>query len=580
LRNQEVSSEELSMHLDFPRLAQILESLVKKSWGPKSQLAKQYHELSRRMEEMTVAERQNIRDQVMACSISAIGGQIVLDPAISIPRTSSAAVDTYQKKNRTVHSTGKVETDSLRWLREQKGPIVVRELKHRHAFNRDLHFGGLLSSSEFSSVHLQEAWPAELQSKATDIRPNLPEEQKPEDCQLICVKIARNTEGHERLRREGDALQALQGTGRVAELWNACDLARYLDRGMLITIYQPVPPPQDSGHDNLLSLDELEDRIEEVSKAVAALHSSGWIWNGLKPNHILYLHSRMDPRDHVPPLRLIGLENSRRLFDRFEYEFDPIWSAPEQTAKQRSGISHQKSKGQVAAVRNFCLQSGSSPAADLYSLGLLVNAHLARSPQPVIASNQELCSRFNAPIHDRANHIGLEHWLFGLASDLVQTDPLLRPTAEEVLQRISSGRRQHSQHQILEPSVVQIDGYIHPDTLQMVWPVALDTTVIADQRNKSRMTDYVTVKAAVETPPGKVVADYAGRPVTKEYLRWLRHLKLHSHALNDGARGAYDGRRKCNGIYDMAYYTKFRQVQSQLIRILQRTTIRLLFFES
>ena len=86
------------MHLDFPRLAQILESLVKKSWGRKSQLAQQYHELSRRMEEMTVAERQNIRDQVMACSISAIGGQIVLDPAISIPRTSSAAVDTYKKK--------------------------------------------------------------------------------------------------------------------------------------------------------------------------------------------------------------------------------------------------------------------------------------------------------------------------------------------------------------------------------------------------------------------------------------------------------------------------------------------------
>jgi hypothetical protein len=96
----------------------------------------------------------------------------------------------------------------------------------------------------------------------------------------------------------------------------------------------------------------------------------------------------------------------------------------------------------------------------------------------------------------------------------------------------------------------------------MVWPVFLQTTVITDQRNALRLTDYVTVHAAVATPPRKMVADYKGRPVTKAYLLWMRHLKLHSHALNDGEWGAYDGRRKCNGIFDMAYYKKFRQVQS------------------
>jgi hypothetical protein len=204
----------------------------------------------------------------------------------------------------------------------------------------------------------------------------------------------------------------------------------------------------------------------------------------------------------------------------------------------------QKAKGLVSADRNYIDESDITPAADMYSLGLLVNAHLARSPLPLMSSNDELCTRFNALVYNTDQQISSEHWLVGLAGDLIQTVPELRPTAEQVLQRISSGRRQRnqaqSQLQRLEPSISQIDGYIHPDTLHMVWPVFLQTTVITDQRNALRLTDYVTVHAAVATPPRKMVADYKGRPVNKAYLLWLRHLKLHSHALNDGEWGAYD----------------------------------------
>jgi hypothetical protein len=559
------SKADITTHLQFEQLACILELLAKKSKKLKTR-AGNLAELSQKIAVLTGPERQNIKDQVLAFTVPAIGGLFVLDPAISSSKMPSASAKLEVKFQRSVSSTGMVKSDKLLWLKEQKGPTVLRDVKHRHSFNRDVNFGGLLTSSQFSSVHLMEAWPAELQSKAAEVHPGFAKKEKLDDCQLVCVKIANCAEGQKRLQREGAALQALQHTGRVAELWNPGELARYLDNGVLITIYHPVPPPPDPGHDTLLSLDELEDRVEELARTLHALHSHGWIWLGLKPSHILFLHARMDPRDHLPPLRVIGLENARCLLgtDSCEYVPDLIWNAPE--VKMQELRRQQKAKGLVSADRNYIDESDITPAADMYSLGLLVNAHLARSPLPLMSSNDELCTRFNALVYNTDQQISSEHWLVGLAGDLIQTVPGLRPTAKQVLQRISSGRRQRnqaqSQLQRLEPSISQIDGYIHPDTLHMVWPVFLQTTVITDQRNALRLTDYVTVHAAVATPPRKMVADYKGRPVTKAYLLWLRHLKLHSHALNDGEWGAYDGRRKCNGIFDMAYYKKFRQVQS------------------
>jgi hypothetical protein len=62
------------------------------------------------------------------------------------------------------------------------------------------------------------------------------------------------------------------------------------------------------------------------------------------------------------------------------------------------------------------------------------------------------------------------------------------------------------------------------------------------------------VLAAIDTPRGKLVADYDGRRVSKEYLRWLAHLGLHTHGLNDGDDCGFDGRRKCNGIFDEWFY--------------------------
>ena len=551
---------DISRNYQFIVLAGILEQLVKMS--KKLRGFSDQCELFHRVAELSMSERQNIKSQILSVTIPASGGVIVLDPASSIINTSSASSTPSFKLPRVVSSTGKVETDNLRWLKDQKGPIVIRDIKHRHAFNRDIHHGGLLTSSRYASVHLMEAWPCLLQSKAADVRPGIVKENTLPDCKLICVKMAKCDEGLRRLHREGSALLALQDTGRVAELWNPSAFAQYLHRGMLITLYQPVPPPQDSGHDVYLSLDEAEDRIEELSRALSILHVSGWIWLGLQPKHILFRDSKMDPRDIVPPLRILGLENARCMSGThcFEFVADSIWAAPEVSNHQPNSTNHLKVMGQVSDAQNNMPERGPTAAADMYSLGLLVSAYLARSLRPAKASSEEMCYLFNACVYNPIQKIRVDHWLVGLASDLLQDDPLLRPTAEQVLTRISLCRRDRTLLHRLEPSMCAVDGYIHPLTLQMVWPVVLKTCIIPDQRNQQRMTDYVTVHAGIETPSGKVVADYRGRPVSKQYLQWLRHLRLHSHALSDGDRGAIDGRRKCNGIFDMAYYKHFRQV--------------------
>lgn len=557
LKNREEPA--IRKKLTFAELADILEQLARKS-----KILKKYprdDHFVQRVAGLTVSERQNIKSQVLTFIIPASGGDFVLDPATSIPTAFAPSVIPTVKQQRKFSCTGHVETDILRWLKDQKAATVLRDIKHRHDFTPDIHHGGLLSSSQFTSVYLMEAWPAELQSKAQDVHPCI---AKSADCRLVCVKIAKCAEGRRQLQREGEALQALQDTGRVAELWNPQGLTQYLDRGVLITLYHPVPPPKDLGIDIFISLGELEEHIEQLTSVLVMLHKSRWIWLGLKPSHVLFLHSRMDPRDPVPPLRIIGLENARSLActHNFVYAPDSIWAAPE--VKTQQAMHRKQMKGEFSSDQKTNIESALTPAADMYSLGLLVSAHLARCPRPVNTSIDELCVRFNCPVVDASQKIRADHWLVCLAGDLLKDDPRLRPTAEQVLQRICSGRRDSTPLQMLSPSMFQIDGYIHPQTLQMVWPVVLKTKIITDQRDDSRLTDYVTVHAGIETPQGKIVADYKGRPVRKEFLRWLRHLKLHTHALNDGDRGAYDGRRKCNGVFDISFYTHFRQVRATL----------------
>ena len=67
----------------------------------------------------------------------------------------------------------------------------------------------------------------------------------------------------------------------------------------------------------------------------------------------------------------------------------------------------------------------------------------------------------------------------------------------------------------------------------------------------------MTVKYTVDTDKGARVANCSWRPVTKKYLMFLKYLGLHMHSLNDGSAMGWDGRRQCNGIFDINYHVLY-----------------------
>ena len=115
------------------------------------------------------------------------------------------------------------------------------------------------------------------------------------------------------------------------------------------------------------------------------------------------------------------------------------------------------------------------------------------------------------------------------------------------------------------PFTVEIPGHLDPASGKFIWPVLVENSVVEDCRDRTRFTTYVTVKYAVDTDKGARVATYSGRPVTKKYLMFLKYLGLHTHSSNDGSAMGWDGRRQCNGIFDINYHVKTKKVQYFLI---------------
>ena len=501
----------------------------------------------------------------MALRIKSSGGIYVLDSRVTpsctqrIPRFGTMQL-------RPLAAISNRELESIEWLKQLRDTgYQFSEVRFRHGFSRVVNQAGLLSSNKSFSVHLMEAWPPHLQAKAISFKQE--QEHKPAlfkqesislDCVLVCVKIAKNPEALKRLQRETVALQALQSTGHVVALHCPALTSVFLSRGMQITRYYAVPPPQEEGFENSLSLVELEETLEGIANAMLSVHSNGWAWLNLKHGHILFNHANHDERDSKKNLCILGLETaitreSLQDSDSFISTVESSWAAPELS----QFISSSVVQGRVLSDQISVMSLPFFTKADMFSLGLLIFCYLARTVDPVqaqrVASTREaLTCSFNMPIFDSLKRIQSNSYLISLAMDLVQTDPGLRPTAEEVLQRIRAGRVISPLR--LESFSVEIPAKIHGETLRMVWPVLLVSKITTDQRDKSRLTDYMQVFAAMDTPKGKMIADYDGRRVSKHYLRWLRHLGLHTHALNDGDEGAFDGRRKCNGIYDTAFY--------------------------
>jgi serine/threonine protein kinase len=546
--------------LGFAQIASILEVLaVVLSPGSKSKtmhrrISKHYPELCLRVSNFTHQEQINIWHQIMELRIYSSGGVHVLDPCVE--HILIQHPDIPRGKARMLTAIHQQEHDQILWLKQLKdSDFRYSDVNFRHGFSRVYNQPGLLSSNPMFSVHLLEAWPQNLKGKAISVEHG--QRKMRDDCHLICVKIAKSAKALKQLQCETAALQALQCTDCVVELHCLALTSAFLKRGMLVTRYHAVPPPQEQGFESSLSLMELEETCEEITLALTSLHSQGWAWLNLKHNHILLNVARHDERDQRTQLRILGLEHaiteeSLQSIDFFP-TVDPTWAAPELTLYSTSSVEQGKSVSDQTSVKSLCFFT----QCDMYALGLLMFCYLARTIDPLhalrgVSTTESLSRSFNIPICDPSKRIQSDSYLIRIAMDLVERDPLLRPSAVEVLHRLRAGRS--VSHVQLETFKKEIPAKIHGQTLQMLWPVFLESKIVPDQREKRRMTDYMSVFAAMDIPKGKLVADYNGRPVSKHYLRWLRHLGLHTHALNDGEEGAFDGRRKCNGIYDSSFY--------------------------
>ncbi len=498
----------------------------------------------------------------MALRIKVSGGVYVLDPSVE-QSFAQKALRFGAIQFRPLTAISQQENDHIEWLKQLRTTeYTYTDVKFRHGFSRNVNQAGLLSSNKYFSVHLMEAWPPHLKAKAISFEQG----STSLDCLLVCVKIAKNADALRQLQRETIALQALQSTGRVVELHCSVLTSVFLSRGMQLTRYYAVPLQQEEGFQTSLSLFEVEETLDGIANALVSVHSNGWAWLNLNHGHILFNHAHHDERDSKHQLCILGLENaitskSLTKSDSFICTAKTSWAAPEFNLFLSSSVVQDRIFLDQTSVMNLSFFT----RCDMFSLGLLILCYLSRTVDPVqaqrVASTREdLCCSFNIPVFDTSKRIQIDSYLITLAMDLLKTDPQLRPTAEEALQRIRTGRV--ISPLLLESFTIEIPARIHNETLQMVWPVLLESKITTDQRDKTRLTDYMRVFAAIETPKGKMVADYSGRPVSKHHLRWLRHLGLHTHALNDGDERAFDDRRKCNGVFDTQFFVCSGKVTS------------------
>jgi serine/threonine protein kinase len=565
---------DVTVRLDFPQLAAVLEKFVemvkprsRKATTRTSAIAQQYNVLFQRVSSLSFLEQHNLFFQILSLKIYSTGSIILLDPFV-VPSITTQILVTDLKQARSIAAVTSNELDQIQWLKEQQiEGYVFRDAKHRHTFGMVVNQGVVLCSNKFASVHLLEAWAPHLQSVALDLKP----EKNGEDCILVCVKISKNVQGLKRLQKEATALQALQSTGRVVELHCPESTAMLLRRGILITRYHPIPPPQEHGCENELSLVELEETLEELALALVSVHTRGWAWLNLNHDHILFCPWKLDERDSKTNLSITGLENAIfnnrvRCIDSI-FVSDPAWAPPEYNAFFPLSSSQAVCSSDPNLFLNLPFIAS---CVDMFAMGTLIYCYLARTSDPVQAlkfasAREDLSVAFNKIIFDERKRIQSDSFLIDLAMDLVSKDARSRPTAQECLQRIREGRRNTSPK--LESFTIEVPGRIHSETLKMIWPIFLVSRVITDPRDKSRETDNISVFAALETPAGKFVADYSGRHVNKEHLQWLRYLGLHTHAINDGEQGAYDGRRKLNGVFDTCFYVSNGKVTSILFLI-------------
>jgi hypothetical protein len=549
-----LSSEvKATVTLEIEELAMALEATFDARRLPRAaEVPRPVFEFLTAFSSLNAHEQQTIRNQVSELEFPLSGGTYVLDVNSNQKGEAGSGQSRVASHRHTIHEAAGVDfgrhTIKLRcynsaadkafhWLLAEYN--LTRADNHRFQFG--LNVEGVLHSSENFSIYLLNAH----ESRRSKGKMDKPAQNGQSSESLIVAKIAHNTVGLDLLKVEARAMQNLQHTGRVAELWDPDNTDHRLDQGALLTVYYPVP--LESNFEMWMSKWDIQLLASELLAAVNTLHENGWIWNGLKTGHYLYNLIRRYDRDMPAPLRAIGLEKALFVGK----------NAPEA----------------IQGEHNLFSLKG-----DEYSLGLLLRKLCCRCPRLISASssdgldNQErdaIVSAHNRHVYDPSKLLRNDDWLLDLTDRLLKKDPSQRLSAEGALRYVRAHFRTRTEEEDLvlgQVSKMFIPGFLDPSTTRFVWPMTLHATVVHDifapgDSCSPRLTKEMTLKASLKMKAKAVAAKYGGRPTHRRAIRWLQLLGLHTHSISDGKDGAMDGRREANGIFDLPFYEQTKQVR-------------------
>lgn len=550
----------LILYLCLFGVEQLLESIWRSSRTSKI-LEKSYPGLHCMLQTYTNLQMQSIQDQIACLEIPFDGVNAVLDPTVCVhvDRNHNGLVISSAAPLQTIWDSKRVSRGPvdhhfkpydalLTWLFKTHKEKNLQKIPFRcSGFSQDPE--GLLHESNGVATYLI------LQPENSEIIKNKLVVHQRE--LLLVAKLASTAEGFRKIQQEAHVLKCLQGTERVAKLWEVDSTEEHLRQKVLVVHYHPTPPPGTGSEDHLWkSLPEIKEILFQLLEALALLHDQGWIWLGLTKEHILINQYKMDPRDLTLPLRIIGFEDSLQIGRENKATLPLHVGAMSHSLQRKAPEWHPGA------------EIGTS--IDLYAVGLLGKSYLHRDQANAWADHKGLTfeertaivTHFNTPVHDLTKRLESSNPLLDLLESLVQQDPESRPTARQALHKMSQLMTDLDQVD-LNPQYERLDmipGHLDTATGKFIYPCELETTVREDIRKRSRLTTYCRLRCAVNTRAGANLAIYSGRPVSKPFLMWLKYFKLHTHASNDGASMGWDGRRLCNGIFDQDFYLKTRKV--------------------
>lgn len=237
-------------------------------------------------------------------------------------------------------------------------------------------------------------------------------------CYILKTSRSTTTPGHiERalLRREAAVTSAVKHPNLICLLAADHDspqpysLLPYYDGVSLGYFLQP-PASAKNSSTPILPISRDLNIARQIAEALAALHLSGWLHGQIRPQHVL-----LSPQGHAT---LIDLTLARRLESRECESSDAFPLSAQYAAPEMASSGHRH-----------------TPAADTYSLGIVLYESLTGHPPFTDLSPQQLLIRHRtqAPPDIRQLRPEISHELAHLLRLMLAKEPLRRPSDSELL---------------------------------------------------------------------------------------------------------------------------------------------------